>query len=135
MKKSNKTAMALGLGGLAAGVGLGILFAPKSGKETRQDLMNMLDNLSTKVKSLKKEDVKKYVDKNIKMIKKNIDELSVEKVAKVAKKKAKEVEKSIADLAKYVKEKGTPVLEDAVEQIRLKAIEVTEGVLEKLENK
>ena len=81
----------------------------------------------------KPEDVKKYVDKNIKKIKKELDELSMEKVLKTAKKKASQVQDSIESLANYVKEKGTPVLEDAVEQIRLKAIDVTEAALAKLE--
>ena len=35
----------------------------------------------------------------------------------------------------YVKEKGTPVLEDAVESLRLKAIEVTNACINKLEKK
>lgn len=130
MKKST---VAAGVAGLAAGAALGVLFAPKSGKETREDLMKALDNLSNKVKALKPEDVKKYVDKNIKKIKKELDELSMEKVLKTAKKKASQVQDSIESLANYVKEKGTPVLEDAVEQIRLKAIDVTEAALAKLE--
>lgn len=130
MKKST---VAAGVAGLAAGAALGVLFAPKSGKETREDLMKALDNLSNKVKALKLEDVKKYVDKNIKKIKKELDELSMEKVLKAAKKKANQVQDSIESLAIYVKEKGTPVLEDAVEQIRLKAIDVTEAALAKLE--
>ena len=37
------------------------------------------------------------------------------------------------ELVELAKEKGTPVLEDAVEQIRLKAIDVTEAALAKLE--
>ena len=76
MKKST---VAAGVAGLAAGAALGVLFAPKSGKETREDLMKALDNLSNKVKALKPEDVKKYVDKNIKKIKKELDELTGKK--------------------------------------------------------
>ena len=56
MKKST---VAAGVAGLAAGAALGVLFAPKSGKETREDLMKALDDLSKKVKALKPEDVKK----------------------------------------------------------------------------
>ena len=92
MKKST---VAAGVAGLAAGAALGVLFAPKSGKETREDLMKALDDLSKKVKALKPEDVKKYVDKNIKKIKKELDELSMEKVLKTAKKKANQVQDSI----------------------------------------
>ena len=41
----------------------------------------------------------------------------------------------MADLVDYVKEKGTPVLEDAVESLRVKAIEVTNACINKLEKK
>jgi len=130
MKK--QTAAAL-IGGLVGGATLGVLLAPKSGKETREDLKKAIDDLMKKVKEIDADDVKKYVDKSIKKIKKELDDLSMEKVAKIAKKKGKEIEKSINDLVNYVKEKGTPILEDAVENLRLKAIEVTNGVIKKLE--
>lgn len=132
MKK--KTVATL-VGGMAAGAALGVLLAPKSGKETRNDLMKAFDDFMAKVKDIDADDVKKYVDKNIKKIKKELDNLSMEKVGKIAKKKAKEIEKSMADLVDYVKEKGTPVLEDAVESLRLKAIEVTNACISKLEKK
>ena len=132
MKKST---VAAGVAGLAAGAALGVLFAPKSGKETREDLMKALDNLSNKVKALKPEDVKKYVDKNIKKIKKELDELSMEKVLKAAKKKANQVQDSIESLANYVKEKGTPVLEGMANDLREKVISAAQEVIDKLEEK
>ena len=58
MKK--KTAAAL-LGGAAIGAGLGILFAPKSGKETRAELKEKLDDLVNKAKEVDLDDVKEYV--------------------------------------------------------------------------
>ena len=132
MKK--KTVATL-VGGMAAGAALEVLLAPKSGKETRDDLKKAFDDFMNKVKDIDADDVKKYVDKNIKKIKKELDDLSMEKVAKIAKKKAKEIERSMADLVDYVKEKGTPVLEDAVESLRVKAIEVTNACINKLEKK
>ena len=97
--------------------------------------INVSELVMNKVKDIDADDVKKYVDKNIKKIKKELDDLSMEKVGKMAKKKAKEIENSMNDLVDYVKEKGTPVLEDAVESLRLKAIEVTNSVINKLEKK
>lgn len=47
MKK--KTVAALGVGA-AVGAGLGILFAPKSGKETREELKTKITELRNKVK-------------------------------------------------------------------------------------
>ena len=130
---SKKSTVAALVGGVCVGAVAGVLLAPKSGKETREDLMNLLNDLSAKVKELNSDDIKKYVYKNIKKIKKELDDLSLEKVGEVAKKKAKEIQKNIDNLVNYVKEKGTPVLEDAVEQIRLKAIDVCEGAIKKLE--
>ncbi|MDD3187220.1 MAG: hypothetical protein PHD02_01955 [Bacilli bacterium] len=52
---------------------------------------------------------------------------------KIAKSKAKEVTDLADELVKYVVEKGTPVLEDAAQAVREKAIVVTKEVLKKLE--
>ena len=49
MGKKGKTVAAI-LGGAAIGAGLGILFAPKSGKETRAELKAKMDDLISKAK-------------------------------------------------------------------------------------
>lgn len=128
-----KGTIAAFVGGAIGGAALGLLFAPKTGKEMRKDLCDALDNLAKKAKDIDSKEIKKYVDKNIKKIKKELDELSVEKVLDIAKKKAKDIEKSVSDLVTYVKGVGTPVLEGAVDQVRLKSIDVINGVINKLE--
>ena len=130
MKK--KTAAAL-LGGAAIGAGLGILFAPKSGKETRAELKEKIDELVSKAKEIDVDDVKEYVVQKSQEIEKALKDLDKEKVLKVAQKKAAQIQKSAKDLVDYVKEKGEPVLQDAANAVREKAIEVTKGVLKKLE--
>ena len=130
MKK--KTAAAL-LGGAAIGAGLGILFAPKSGKETRAELKEKIDELVSKAKEIDVDDVKEYVVQKSEEIEKVLKDLDKEKVLKVAQKKAAQIQKSAKDLVDYVKEKGEPVLQDAANAVREKAIEVTKGVLKKLE--
>ena len=52
----------------------------------------------------------------------------------IAKKKAQQIKKMSEELVEYVVEKGTPVVEKAASAVRDKAIIVTKGVLEKLEN-
>lgn len=131
MKK--KTVAALGVGA-AVGAGLGVLFAPKSGKETREDLKNKITELRNKVKEIDIEDVKKYVEDKINVIEKELKDLDKEKVLKIAKDQAKKIEKECKDLAKFVKDKSEPVLTDAVEAVRQKALEVTKQALAKLEN-
>lgn len=130
MKK--KTAAAL-LGGAAISAGLGSLYAPKSGKETRAELKEKIDELVSKAKEIDVDDVKEYVVQKSEEIEKDLKDLDKENVLKVAQKKAAQIQKSAKDLVDYVKEKGEPVLQDAANAVREKAIEVTKGVLKKLE--
>ena len=120
------------LGG-AIGAGLGMLFAPKAGSETRKDLKVKLDELLQKVKEIDIDEVKEEFELKIYEIKNELSELDKEKVLKIAKKKSKEIEKKIEELVDYAVEKGTPVLETAANSVREKAIDLTKEVLAKLE--
>jgi len=132
MGKKGKTFAAL-LGGAAVGAGLGILFAPKSGKETRAELKEKIDELVNQAKEIDMDDVREYVVQKSEEIEKSLKELDKEKVLKAAKKKAKEIQDSAKDLVNYVKDKGEPMLQDAAEAVRLKAVDITKSVLDKLE--
>lgn len=122
---------------VGAGVGalIGILLAPKKGSETREELKVKFDEFLTKVKSLKKEDIQEEFQLRIEKLKRDIDELDKEKVLNAAKDKAKIIKSESQKLVEYAKDKGTPVLEKAADDIRLKAIDVTKSVLDKLEGK
>lgn len=133
MRMKKKTVGAL-LGGAAIGAGLGILFAPKSGAETRKELKVKMDDLIKKAREVDLDDVKEYVITKTDEIEAALKDLDKEKVIKIAKQKAKEIEKSAKDLVNYVKDKGEPMLEEAAYAVRQKAISVTKSVLEKLEN-
>ena len=123
------------LGGLAIGAGLGILFAPKKGKETREDIKTKLNEVANKAKEIDMDDVKEYVVTKSEEIEAALKDLNKEKVKEIAKEKAKEIEKNAKDLVAYVKKKGEPVLIEASETLRQKAIETTKNVLKKLEEK
>lgn len=122
------------LAGVAVGIGIGILFAPKKGSETRQDLKNKMNDLLEKAKQLKKEDVKLAIENKVNEIKNALADLDKEKVLEIAKKKAKQIQKMTEDLVQYVVDKGSPVVEKAANALRDKAIDVTKNILEKLEN-
>ena len=121
--------------GVAIGAGLVILFAPKKGSETRKDLKDKLDNVVAKIKSLDKEEIKKTFENKVEEIKTELEDLDKEKVLKIAKKKGEDIKKKCQDLVNLAVAKGTPVLEKAAEELRLKAIDVVSDVLEKLEAK
>lgn len=120
--------------GAALGAGLGLLFAPKKGKDLRKDLKVKMDELVNKVKEIDPEELKEDFDKKIDEIKKELEDLDKEKVLKIAKKKGNEIKKKADELVNMAIEKGEPVLKDAAESVRDKAVEVTKDVLTKLEN-
>ena len=120
--------------GAALGAGLGLLFAPKKGKDLRKDLKVKMDELLNKVKEIDPEELKEDFDKKLEEIKKELEDLDKEKVLKIAKKKGNEIKKKADELVNMAIEKGEPVLKDAAESVRDKAVEVTKDVLTKLEN-
>ena len=120
MGKSHKlTTLAFGA---AVGVGIGLLIAPKSGKETRKDLKEKFDELVQKVKELDAEEVKENLIKKIDEIKEGIADLDKEKVTSIAKEKAAKIKKNVTELYESAKEKTTPVVTKAVSDIKDKTI-------------
>ena len=120
------------IAGALLGAGLGVLFAPKKGSETRADLKNMCNDLIDKAKNLSADDVKNYIEEKVADIKQSIEELDKEKVLEFAKEKAKLVNQKAEELAAYVKEKGTPVMEKTAASIKAKASSISNDVLERL---
>lgn len=119
--------------GLALGAGLGVLFAPKKGEETRKELKEKIDDLLEKAKDIDKEEVKVTIESKIATIENELEDLDKEKVMKIAKKKAKQIQEMAENLVDYAVEKGTPVLEKSANAVKQKAIDVTKSLLKKLE--
>lgn len=121
------------LAGLGIGAGLGLLFAPKSGEETRRELKEKLDEFIKAVKDIDIKEVKDEFVAKIEEIKEELDDLDKEKVKKIAEEKAEALKKKVNELVELAKAKGTPVVEGIANDLRNKAINVTKDVLRKLE--
>lgn len=119
--------------GASIGAGLGLLFAPKKGSETRAELKEKADELVKKAKEIKPEDISKAFEKKVDEIKKELKDLDKEKVLKIAKEKGEQVKVKATDLVNLAKEKGTPILEDAANELREKALVVAKEVVSRLE--
>ena len=133
-KENKKSGLGKFLAGAAIGAGLGILFAPKKGSETRADLKAKIDELVKQVKKIDLEEVKEEFEVKLENLKAELADLDREKVLEIAKKKAGELKDKAQDLVDLAIEKGTPILRDMAEEVRLKTIDVTKEVLKKLEN-
>ena len=100
--------------GAGVGLGLGFLFAPKSGKETRKDLAKSLNELVDKAKDIDVEEVKNAIIVKARELENTI----------------KDLDKEIVDLAV---EKGTPVVEKTAKEVKSKTAEILKTAANKLE--
>ena len=91
--------------GATLGAGLGLLFAPKTGKQTREDLKKKMEEVLKEVKTINIEDVKNDITKKVNEIQKELKDLDKEKALKIAKQKANKIQKKADELYKLALEK------------------------------
>ena len=134
-KKENKRKGGIGkfIAGAAVGAGLGILFAPQKGSETRRALKEKLDELVKKAKEIDINEVREEVEAKVEEIKAELEDLDKEKALKIAKQKAKVLQAKVENLYDYAVAKGTPVVEKIAADIKEKTLTVAKEVVEKLE--
>ena len=131
----NKGGLLKFVAGIGVGVGLGMLFAPKKGEELRKDLKVKFDELLNKAKEIDVKEVAEDFMDRVNELKEELEDLDKEKVLDLAKKKGEQLKVKASELVELAKEKGTPVLEKAANDVRERAVLVTKEVLKKLEGK
>ena len=93
-----------------------------------------MKELINKAKEVDIEEVKVNISLKIEEIKTELKELDKEKVIAIAKEKGAQIKEKASELVEYAKEKGTPVLASAANDVRENAIFLVKEVLDKLEN-
>ena len=130
-KKNNK--LGIFILGAAVGTGIGMLFAPRKGSETREMLKAKMDELLINLKEIDVNEVKKNIEDKIKEIQEEIKTLDKEKVLKIAKEQGKKIQVKTKELVDLAKSKGTPVLQDLALNIMTKTDDVIKENITKLE--
>lgn len=130
---SKKSGFGKLLAGVGIGVGLGLLFAPQSGEQTRKDIKKKADELIKQLKELDYNEVKDNLVDKIQNLQDELADLDKEKVLEIAKVKAEEIKKKADEIYKEAVKKGKPIVEKTAKELKANTVVVLQGMIDKLE--
>ena len=133
MSRENKGGFGKFIGGLAIGAGLGLLFAPDKGTNTRKVLKKKVDELLDRLREVDLDEVKDELLYKIETLQGELATLDKEKVKEIALSQAEVIKVKAEELYRYAIEKGTPAVESAANEVRKQALKVVKELEKKLE--
>ena len=120
------------LGGIALGAGLGLLFAPDKGENTRKVLAKKIDELLKKLNDIDLDEVKDELLFRAESLQAELATLDTEKAKELVLEQAEVIREKAEELYKYAIEKGTPVVEKAADEVRKQALKIVREAEKKL---
>ena len=87
------------------------------------------------IKKIDVEEIKEEFEDRIQEIKEELADLDKEKVLELAKEKSIQLKNKAQELVDLAIDKGTPILRDMAEDVKVKTLEVSKQVVKKLETK
>ena len=118
--------------GAGLGAALGLLFAPKSGEETRKDLKKKADEITKKVKEIDLNEVKDELVNEFRDLKEELRSMDLDQAKTIAKDKGEELLDKVQELIDMAKEKGTPIVENSARDLKKRVAAYLQGLSNKL---
>lgn len=111
---------------LLTGAGLGMLFAPKKGKDLREDIKNEMKKFYKKIKKIDISEIKEDLEETLNKIEKEFENLDKEKIKTKRKQKITAIKKDLDELIKIAKNKKNQIIEDAASELKEKLLNILE---------
>lgn len=119
--------------GALIGVGLGVLFAPREGSETREKLKTSFDDLIDTVNDIDVEETKNMILAKIDEIKKELSKVKVSDAKKVLEEKKEMIAHKCDTIIDETASSAIPVVVDATKKVKAKTEKIFDEVIEDLE--
>jgi len=112
------------LTGAMVGIGLGIIFAPKNGSQTRDELKSSFENLLEKIKNIDIEETKANLLKKVSDLKKELSNLEADEVKTLINEKAELIIEKCDMLIKESEDASLKMVAESAQEVKEKTLKV-----------